>query len=183
MVGVESGRSCSAEKPGPTLRRDRQVLASRVRILMRKIRNTGKLIDVSSRLDTLVERFRDQPGLVALYLYGSYDTPQQTPLSDIDLAVLFEEGDAPGPRERLLLTGVAIEALEEDDVSLTFLNRAPLPFQHEVLRTGRPLLVLDDVALADFHQRVVHRYCDFAIDYEGMRADYDEGLRRAYGSG
>lgn len=150
---------------------------------MRKIRNTGTRIDVSSRIDNLVERFGRLPGLVALYLYGSYDTPHQTPLSDVDLAVLFAEDALPGPDERLRITGVAIEALREDDVSLVFLNRAPLPFQHEVLRTGRPLLVRDEVALADFRERVVDRYCDFVIDYEAMRADYDEGLRRGYGSG
>lgn len=150
---------------------------------MRKIRNTGKVIDVKSRLDALGERFSAVPGLVAVYLYGSYDTPLQTPLSDVDLAVVFRGDTAPDADERLRLTGVAMDTLAEDDVSLTFLNRAPLPFQHEVLRTGRPLLVRDEVALADFRERVVHRYCDFVIDYEAMRTDYDEGLRQAHGSG
>ncbi|HZD05274.1 MAG TPA: hypothetical protein VE173_10160, partial [Longimicrobiales bacterium] len=70
-----------------------------------------------------------------------------------------------------------------EDVSLTFLNRAPLPFQHEVLRTGRALLVRDDIALADFREFVIDRYCDFAIDYRAMLEDYDEGLRQAYGGG
>lgn len=150
---------------------------------MKKIRNTGQPIDVTDRFDALVERFEKVPGVVALYLYGSYDTPLQTPLSDVDLAVVFRDDAEPNADERLRLTGLVIATLGEDDVSLTFLNRAPLPFQHEVLRTGRPLLIQDDVGLADFHERVVSLYCDFAIDYEAMRADYDEGLRQAYGSG
>lgn len=150
---------------------------------MRKIRNTGQPIEVTDRFDALVERFEKVPGMVALYLYGSYDTPLQTPLSDVDLAVVFREDGEPDAKERLRLTGLVIVTLGEDDVSLTFLNRAPLPFQHEVLHTGRPLLIQDDVALADFSERVVKRYCDFVIDYEAMRADYDEGLRQAYGGG
>lgn len=150
---------------------------------MRKLRNTGEPIDVSGRLDVLVERLRSEPGLAALHLYGSHGTDLQTPLSDVDLAVVFADDSVPGPEDRSRLVGIAMEALGEEDVSLTVLNRAPLPFQHEVLRTGRPLLVRDEFALADFRERAVHRYCDFAIDYEAMRADYDEGLRRVYGSG
>lgn len=130
-----------------------------------------------------MDRFANVPGLVALFLYGSYGTEHQTPLSDVDLAVLFTRDAVPSPDERLRLGGLATEVLREDDVSLTILNRAPLPFQHQVLRTGRILLVRDEVALADFRERVVHRYCDFAIDHEAMRADYDEGLRRTYGAG
>lgn len=150
---------------------------------MRKIRNTGEAIDVTDGLEALVERFRAVPGLVALFLYGSYDTPLQTPLSDVDLAVLFRDDARPDADERSRLTGVAMATLAEEDVSLTFLGRAPLPLQYEVLRTGRPLLVRDEVALADFRERVVHRYCDFVIDFEAMRRDYDVGLRRAYGAG
>lgn len=150
---------------------------------MRKIRNTGEPIEVTEGLHALAVRFREVPGLVALILYGSYDTPLQTPLSDVDLAVLFRDDARPDADERSHLTGLAMETLGEEDVSLVFLDRVPLPLQHEVLRTGRPLLVRDEVALADFRERVVHRYCDFVIDYEAMRRDYDEGLRRVYGGG
>ena len=150
---------------------------------MRKLRNTGEAIDVSDRLDALLELFRGVPGLVALYLYGSYGTPDQTPLSDVDLGVIFERDAVPEPRERVRLTGETMATLHEDDVSLTFLNRAALPFQHEVLRTGRLLLVTDEVALADFREYVVDRFCDFVIDYEVVLADYDAFLRETYGTG
>jgi len=119
---------------------------------------------------------------VALLLFGSHGTENETPLSDVDLAVLFREDAQPDGRERLRLTGLASELLEDDDVSLTFLRRSPLPFQHEVLRTGRPLLVLDEIALADFREYVVGRYCDFVIDYRVVLADYDAFLRESYGS-
>lgn len=150
---------------------------------MRKLRNRTDRTDVADRLPRLVEAFRELPGLVALYLYGSSGTPRQTPLSDVDLAVLFRRDARPNAAERLRLTGLAVELLDEEDVSLTFLDRAPLPFQHEVLRTGRPLLVRDGIALADFTEHVLRYYCDFVIDYRQILADYDEGLRQRYGAG
>lgn len=150
---------------------------------MRKLGKTIDHTDVAAALPRLVEAFQDLPELVALYLYGSFDTPRQTPLSDIDLAVLFRPGGGPDASERLRLTGLAVELLDDQDVSLTFLDRAPLPFQHEVLRTGRALLVRDEIALADFKEHVFRYYCDFVIDYRMILADYDEGLRQRYGSG
>jgi len=150
---------------------------------VRRLGSEGTRFDASDRLGELVRRFRDESGLVALILYGSHRTELQTPLSDIDLAVIFRHGAVPEARDRLRLTGVAVDALGEEDVSVTFLDRSPLPFQHEVLRTGRPLLVVDEVALADFRERVVDRFCDFVIDYEVICADYDAALREAYGSG
>lgn len=149
---------------------------------MRKLQSATDERAVTERLPALVERFRQLPGLVAVILFGSHGTDEQTPLSDVDLAVLFRDGEEPDARERLRLTGLATELLGDDDVSLTFLRRSPLPFQHEILRTGRPLLVLDEIALADFREYVVGRYCDFVIDYRVVLSDYDAFLRETYGS-
>lgn len=150
---------------------------------MRELGATSDDPRLAEDLPALVDRFREESGLAALFLYGSHGTPRQTPRSDVDLAVLFRDDVRPSSRRRLRLTALGMELLEQDDVSLTFLGRAPLPFQHEVLRTGRPLLVRDEVALADFRERVIRLYCDFVIDYRVMLADYDEGLRRTYGAG
>lgn len=149
---------------------------------MRKLQSATDERAVTERLPALVERFRQLPGLVAVILFGSHGTDDETPLSDVDLAVLFGKDVQPDGRERLRLTGLASELLEDDDVSLTFLRRSALPFQHEILRTGRPLLVLDEIALADFREYVVGRYCDFVIDYRVVLADYDAFLRETYGS-
>lgn len=61
--------------------------------MTRKIHNTGRMIDVSDHMPALVEMLGDEPGLVAVYLYGSYGTSDQTPLSDVDEARFFEEYD------------------------------------------------------------------------------------------
>lgn len=115
-------------------------------------------------------------GLVAVYLYGSYGTPFQTPLSDVDLALVFAEEQVPQARQHLELIGRITETLQEDDVSVTILNSAPLAFQHKVLAEGRRLLLLDEIAHADFVERTVTRYCDFAIDEARFFEEYDRAL-------
>jgi predicted nucleotidyltransferase len=91
--------------------------------MARKISNSGRTIEVSSRLAALKEVLRGFPGLVAAYLYGSYGTPLQTPLSDVDIAVLFAKDEVPSSRRHLELIGLIVDALREEDVSVTLLNR------------------------------------------------------------
>jgi hypothetical protein len=73
--------------------------------------------------------------------------------------------------------------LHEDDVSVTLLNRAPLAFQHRVLAQGRRLLVRDEIAHADFLERTVTRYSDFAIDEARFFEEYDRALVEEYCGG
>jgi len=148
--------------------------------MTRKIRNTGRMIDVSARLPELESILSDVPGLAAVYLYGSYGTRFQTPLSDVDLALVFADGEEPSPRQHLELIGRITEALREDDVSVTILNTAPLAFRHRVLAEGRRLLLRDEIAHADFLERTVSRYCDFAIDEARFFEEYDRALIEEY---
>lgn len=149
--------------------------------MTRRFRLTGEKIDVDGRLPALVEALRADGRVVAAYLYGSYGTPEQTPLSDVDVALLLRRDVPVTPELRLDLIGRVCDALREDDVSVTLLNAAPLPLQFEILRTGRPLLVTDQEALADFVEYVCKRYGDYAIDYRAMLAEYDAALREDCG--
>lgn len=151
--------------------------------MTRKIRNTGRAIDVSDRIPALVEMLGNEPGLVAVYLYGSYGTPDQTPLSDIDLGLLFTDDQVPTPKEHVALITRIIGVLREDDVSVTVLNKAPLAFQHRVLAHGRRLLVRDEIAHADFVERTVTRYSDFAVDEARFFEEYDRALVEEYYGG
>ncbi len=144
---------------------------------MRKLRNDGEPIDVTEALVALRRRLAKMPGLVALYLYGSYGTEHQTPLSDVDLAVLFRPDEVPGFKGQLELTGLATEILGQDDVSVTLLNQAPLAFQFKVVSSGRELLVADPIAHADFLEELLDRYGDFSVDYVAFLAEYDRSLR------
>ena len=153
--------------------------------MTRKIRNTGRPIDVSAHLEELKRALGDVPGLAAVYLYGSYGTPFQTPLSDVDVALVFRDENEPSTAEHVELIGRVTGALHEDDVSVTILNRAPLAMRHKVLADGRPLLLLDEIAHSDFVERTITRYSDFAIDEARFLEEYDRVLVEEYccGSG
>lgn len=144
---------------------------------MRKLRNDGEPIDVTNGLVALRKRLATTPGVVALYLYGSYGTEHQTPLSDVDLAVLFRREAVPGFEGRLELTGRFTEILGQDDVSVTILNEAPLAFQFKVVSSGQALLVTDPIAHADFLEHLLDRYGDFSVDHLAFLAEYDRALR------
>jgi predicted nucleotidyltransferase len=91
---------------------------------MRKLSNDGLRIDVDHRMPALRAVLENVSGLAACYLFGSYGTEWQTPLSDVDLALVYGgRSTAPTFEEELQLIGLVTEALGEDDVSVTILGR------------------------------------------------------------
>jgi predicted nucleotidyltransferase len=146
---------------------------------MRRSENRGP-IDVQSYLEDLRSHLESVEGLVAAWIFGSYGTPYQTPLSDLDLALLFQRDRLPDlAREGQLyldVTGI----LHEEDVSLLFLNRAPVLLQFRVLETGRRIVCRDPVALADFTEEVISHHADFIIDHEQFVKEYDQALLERY---
>jgi len=144
--------------------------------------NRDAMDDVDGRFGRLASALRGRDGLVAAYLYGSFGTSRQTPLSDLDLALVFAREGAPDFDQELALRSEILAILGEDDVSITLLHRSDPIFQYEVLSTGRLILCTDEAALADFTAEVLHRHADFAIDHESMLRDYDAGLRAELGT-
>lgn len=148
---------------------------------MRKLKTDGRMIRVDDRLDDLRALFGRTDGLVAAFLFGSYGTPRQTPLSDVDIALVFRNGQVPGFDEEMELRADILDTLGDEDVSIVFLDRAPSPFQHEVLSTGRRIYCSDEIALADFVEGVLRVYLDFGIDYRAFLEEYDRSLVARYG--
>lgn len=146
----------------------------------RRIRVTGEPIKVDDRLAGLGEVFARHAGVVAAYLYGSYGTADQTPLSDVDLAIVYRPDREPTRDEERQLVEDILDALGEDDVSVTNLNAADVMFQFNVVEGGRLLYCRDPVALADFHERVFKLHGDFIIDYQEFVREYDRTLVEAY---
>ena len=150
---------------------------------MRKLHNSGELISIESRMGALRECLQETDGVVASYLFGSYGTAEQTPLSDVDLAFVFRADAIPSGSKEVDFRNRILRAVEQEDVSITILNRAPSPFQFEVLTTGRLLYQEDSVALADFVESVLNTHCDFAVDYEAFLREYDAALVEQYSDG
>lgn len=137
-------------------------------------------IDVEPYLPELRAYLERLDGLVAAWIYGSYGTPYQTPLSDLDLALLYRPERVPDFRRELTIYGQICEILREDDVSVTVLNRSPVIFQFRVLETGRQLVRKDPEALADFVESVLTRHADYIVAHARFVQDYDQAFAERY---
>lgn len=147
---------------------------------MRLSGSQGGALDIEPHRAALAETLERTPGLVAAYLYGSYGTRFQTPLSDVDVGLVFRHDAVPGFCEQVEITATISDVLHTDDVSVTVLNRCAPVFQYRVLSTGRLLRCSDPTALADFVEQVLNKYHDLAGDYERFYQEYDAALVERY---
>lgn len=132
-------------------------------------------------LQNLIEFIKGDEQIMALYLIGSYGTPYQTPLSDIDFAVLSRK-TLDYDQQYQLIEGFS-SLLEINDVDVVFLNRAPLSLRYKVLEEGRLLYSRNRIFLSDFVEWTVKQYCDFAIDLKQFYQDYDGALLEEFSNG
>lgn len=137
-----------------------------------------RMINISRQLPDLEHYFAGNDLIVAAFLFGSYDTRYQTPLSDVDLAVLTKKPTS--SEEELDFFTAISRILQEDDINVSFLQKTDLPMQYKILSTGRLLYCNDPILLADFTERVTKLFCDFQIDLQRFYNEYDQALREEY---
>lgn len=136
------------------------------------------LINISEQLPDLIKYLHSETRIMAAFIFGSYDTRFQTPLSDLDLALLTRKPTS--IQEELDIHSVIGAILQEEDVNIIFLQKTDLPMQYKILSTGRLIYSSDRIFLADFTERVIKLFCDFQIDLEEFYNDYDQALREEY---
>lgn len=103
--------------------------------------------------------------VVAFYLFGSYAAGKQTPVSDVDLAVLLDL-DFPAEHyfeKKLDLLSRVTATLQTDEVDLIILNQAPPFLAYRILSLGRLLFERRDKKgqRVNFQVRTFDRYFDF----------------------
>ena len=127
------------------------------------------------------EIFKEYPYIAAAYLYGSFAKGGQSPMSDVDIAILLND-DAPQGRELIhevdYLTYRVAKALAVKEIDLIELNRQGLVFIHNVLKTGK--LIYDAVPgfRIKFTAKIISEYCDFEPTVRFMDKYYYDGYRR-----
>lgn len=99
------------------------------------------------------------------YLFGS--TTCRPDPRDVDVAVWvsgFQEMDSGHKAEAQLRWGAVLERClhPRRPLDLLVLNRAPLPMQYSVVRTGEVLLVRSELERIRYEAWVVSAYLDFA---------------------
>ncbi|MEN6320250.1 MAG: nucleotidyltransferase domain-containing protein [Syntrophaceae bacterium] len=133
-------------------------------------------IEPEKYIPDLIEFCRKQDDIVALYLFGSRASGTHGPLSDIDIAVLLENGlgrDEYNTKE-LSYLGEANTLLHTDEISFVVLNKAPLTIQYGVIIDAKVLYSKDEEARLFFEETVIDKYMDF----KPVLDDYDREFLR-----
>ena len=114
---------------------------------------------LKSRLATALADQR----VVCAYLFGSHVKGTAGPLSDIDVALYFDE--TVGRDEyfdlRLEILGELIDSLRTDGVDLIVLNDAPPLLAHRILKEGQLLFSTDEKLRIAFEVRAILGYLDW----------------------
>lgn len=145
--------------------------------------SAGKPLDIEPCLEALRAYLAQNKDIAAAYLYGSYGTGAQTPLSDVDLAVLFFPQAKRGLKRVMEIESDLSKICQTGDINLLVLNDAPVLIQHRVISTGRLIHEKDQSTVNSFHEVVFKCYADFIMDYLAFCREYDRSLGEAYGSG
>ena len=103
------------------------------------------------------------PNIVALYLFGSQARERAGPLSDVDVAVLLDQGVTADHYFDLRLQYLQqlSDQLQRDDVDVLILNEAPPALAYRVLWDGKLLFCRDRTVLAAYKAATVTTYLDF----------------------
>ena len=129
--------------------------------------------------------FRAYPFIAAAYQFGSTVRDLEGPLSDLDIAILVNDEQAPSAidllRIELLLAYELQKQFTVSEVDLITLNRQRLPLQYTVLRTGWLIYEADPKYRIRFTQKVVQAYLDFQPTLELIGRFHTRGRLRRCG--
>ena len=135
--------------------------------------------------EAIAPLLRAYPFIAAAYQFGSTVSGRESPLSDLDIAILVDDSRVPSDlallRCELLLAYEFQKGLAVSEVDLMTLNRQRLPLQYAVLRTGRLIYEADPVYRIHITRKVIEDYLDFQPTLELMDRFYTRGRLRRCG--
>jgi predicted nucleotidyltransferase len=124
------------------------------------------MLDLSETITPLIlERHQ---GVRAVYLFGSRATGMIHPTSDWDFAIL---GD-PIPKQEQIDTAGRLASLLESEVDLVDLSAASTALRFQVIATGRPIRILDQVALETFEMETLTAYQNLNESRKAILRDF-----------
>ncbi|MBE8540154.1 nucleotidyltransferase domain-containing protein [Geoglobus acetivorans] len=120
-------------------------------------------MELNRILPEIIETIKTHPDVIAIYLFGSQAKGDQTPLSDVDIAVILEN---PTPESEADIGSMATQ-----EIDIVLFHRLPLHIKFEVFRHGRELFVRDEEKLAEIRFRVMREYLDTLPMYRRISSE------------
>jgi hypothetical protein len=101
-----------------------------------------------------------RPNLLFAYVYGSFVVADK--FRDIDIAVYLKQIPSTPLHVELELETELGNIIKNYLVDVRILNNAPLSFRYNVIKSGKPIVVVDDDARTDFEEATLSNYFDFS---------------------
>lgn len=127
-------------------------------IKFKKVNNNYK-----EHIEELIESFKADKDILALYVFGSYAKNNIKPLSDIDFAVVLNDifPKEKYSKKRINLLNKAVEVLKTEEIDLIILNQVPPFLAFQVIKNGRILFCRDNLKLVNKRVNILNEYFDF----------------------
>jgi predicted nucleotidyltransferase len=110
--------------------------------------------------EAIVVKLQERSEILFAYLHGSF--LNNDCFNDIDLALYLKKMPDSLLEYELNMEVIMSYAVVGVPVDVRLMNSAPLSFQYNVMKEGIPIVVNDENERAEFQERTVKRYFDFA---------------------
>ena len=118
--------------------------------------------------------FKNQDGIVAVYLFGSHAAKSTRPFSDIDIGIITEHADVHKIKSKFGRYIVDLGRISRKDIHPVMLNLAPERLLAQVFEKGQCLVVNNRRALSVFRMNGLVRIADFGYYKDKMQAGFVE---------
>ncbi len=125
----------------------------------------------------IADEFRNQKGLVAVLLYGSYARGTPRPTSDVDIAVLYSSEETIPDAISLWELQCQLRQKLSMDVDLICLNKADPIIGNQIYRNHLPVIVKEPTSLAEYFVLLSSEYAELK---EFIRPMEGQILKRKY---
>ena len=137
----------------------------RVVIVMKK--------NLTIRLKTF---FKDKPGVVAVYIYGSQATDKTGDSSDVDIGILLDTSDRVAQIEKRNQYMVELANILRKEIHPVILNSAGEELMRQIFAKGNCILVKDQKKLSLFKMTMFARIADFGYYRNQMQSGLIRGI-------
>lgn len=122
------------------------------------IGNKVAVTSVGDKIQTLFDYFNNDSNVNFALIFGSYANSRQTKLSDLDIAIYF---DNPPDGLDLLSLINTLSDLAGIEVDLVVLNNASAFLRHQVMKNYAVLTIKDRVNYRRFREKTITDYDEY----------------------
>jgi len=120
-------------------------------------------------------------GVKAVYIFGSFVKGKRTPISDIDIGVVFEDIRTKNKDPTKVFTDIYYALKESLNIKnqrldLVYLQEAPFGLQMDAIKNGKILFSLDDNFRTDYEDWVMMKYLDWKYEDDMYNKEMVEAI-------